>query len=234
MRSSEAARPLEAPGGAPRVLLIDNFDSFTYNLVDALRVLGAEVVVVRNDGVDVDSDVRRALAQPPSHLLISPGPGHPREAALSLALLERLGGAVPTLGVCLGHQAMAHRLGGRVVRAGRLMHGKASWIHHDGSGLFAGLPSPLRMGRYHSLIVAPEGLPAELVANAWSEDGEIMGLRAMDGRSHGLQFHPESVLSPEGPRLLAAFLGLGASAAWPLPSGSAAPTLRATGPAAAP
>ena len=211
--------------GAPRVLLIDNYDSFTYNLVDALRVLGAEVVVVRNDLSEVDLDVERALSCRPSHLLISPGPGHPADAGLSLPVMARLSGALPVLGVCLGHQALAFRLGGGVGRAKRLMHGKASWVHHDGTGLFAGLPSPLHFGRYHSLIVEPAGLPAQLVPNAWSEDGEIMGLRDADGLSHGLQFHPESVMSPEGPRLLAAFLRLRGPALSHLPAGAAAPTL---------
>lgn len=209
MRCSLAEGPV---AGAPRVLLIDNFDSFTYNLVDALRVLGAEVVVVRDEGQGVALELERALRAAPSHLLISPGPGHPREAALSLAALRRCRGALPTLGVCLGHQAMAEAFGGRVGRAQRLMHGKASWIHHDGTGLFAGAPSPLAMGRYHSLIVEPGGVPAGWAANAWSEDGEIMGMRCELSPSHGLQFHPESVLSPAGPRLLAAFLALRAPA----------------------
>ena len=210
---------------AARLLIVDNYDSFTYNLVDALRVLGAEVVVVRNDLIDVDLDVARALSCGPSHLLISPGPGHPADAGLSLPVMARLSGTLPVLGVCLGHQAMAMRLGGVVGRAKRLMHGKASWVSHDGTGLFAGLPSPLRLGRYHSLIVEPDGLPARLVPNAWSEDGEIMGLRDSDGLSHGLQFHPESVMSPEGPRLLARFLALRGPALPHLPAAAGAPTL---------
>jgi anthranilate synthase/aminodeoxychorismate synthase-like glutamine amidotransferase len=194
--------------GRARVLVIDNYDSFTWNLVQALGALGAALRVLRND----EASVEDALTFAPSHVLISPGPGHPRDAGLSLPLLAAVEGRLPTLGVCLGHQAMALRRGAPVVRARRLVHGEATPVHHDGSGLFAGLPSPLSLGRYHSLIVDPASPLGDLTPNAWSDEGEIMGLRGADGLSHGLQFHPESVLSPQGPALLAAFLALSAPA----------------------
>lgn len=184
----------------PRLLLIDNYDSFTWNLVQAFQVLGAEVEVHRNDALTVD----QALARRPDGLVLSPGPGAPENAGLCLPLIQAALGRLPLLGVCLGHQALGQALGARVVRARRLVHGKASPIEHDGSGLFAGLPSPLPMGRYHSLALAE--LPPSLRPCAWAEDGELMAIAHRELPAWGLQFHPESVLSPQGPRLLAAFL----------------------------
>jgi len=188
-----------------RVLVIDNYDSFTWNVVQVLRAQGAWVSVVRNDAMSLAD----ALACGPTHVVISPGPGHPRDAGLSMPVLAAVEGRLPTLGVCLGHQAMALRRGAPVLRARRLVHGEATPVHHDGTGLFAGLASPVSMGRYHSLIVDGASGLADLRCNAWSDEGEIMGLISADGRSHGLQFHPESVLSPDGPALIHAFLALG-------------------------
>lgn len=185
-----------------RLLLIDNYDSFTYNLVQAFMVLGAEVTVFRNDAIDVEAARRLA----PTHLCISPGPGTPRDAGVSMDMIRTFAGRVPVLGVCLGHQSIVEVFGGEVVRAGRLMHGKTSEIEHDGRGVFAGLPRPCVVGRYHSLIAAPESLPAELEISARTAQGEIMGVRHRTLAVEGVQFHPESVLSPEGPQLLANFL----------------------------
>lgn len=185
-----------------RLLLIDNYDSFTYNLVQAFLVLGADVRVVRNDMID--RAAAEALA--PTHLCISPGPGTPRDAGVSMQMVSTFAGRIPVLGVCLGHQSIVEVFGGQVVRAGRLMHGKTSWIHHDGLGLFAGLPEPCEVGRYHSLIAAPERLPAALTVSARTEHGEIMGVRHTTLQVEGVQFHPESILTPEGARLLGNFL----------------------------
>ena len=187
-----------------RVLLIDNYDSFTYNLVQALRVLGAEVLVRRNDEIAITE----AHALAPSHLVISPGPGRPENAGASMAILEALLPAIPVLGVCLGHQALGALLGGRIVSAGRLMHGKASPVYHDGKTLYEGLPNPFAAGRYHSLAVAEEGLPEELAVSAYTSEGEIMGLRHRSLPVEGVQFHPESLLTPEGSRLLRNFLDM--------------------------
>lgn len=187
-----------------RLLLIDNYDSFTYNLVQAFMVLGAEVTVFRNDAIDVEAARRLA----PTHLCISPGPGTPRDAGVSMDMIRAFAGRVPVLGVCLGHQSIVEVFGGEVVRAGRLMHGKTSEIEHDGRGVFAGLPRPCVVGRYHSLIAAPESLPAELEISARTAQGEIMGVRHRELAVEGVQFHPESVLTPDGPRLLANFLGV--------------------------
>ncbi len=187
-----------------RLLLIDNYDSFTYNLVQAFMVLGAEVTVFRNDAIDVEAARRLA----PSHLCISPGPGTPRDAGVSMDMIRAFAGRVPVLGVCLGHQSIVEVLGGEVVRAGRLMHGKTSEIEHDGRGVFAGLPRPCVVGRYHSLIAAPASLPAVLEISARTAQGEIMGVRHRELAVEGVQFHPESVLTPDGPRLLANFLGV--------------------------
>jgi anthranilate synthase/aminodeoxychorismate synthase-like glutamine amidotransferase len=184
------------------VVLVDNRDSFVHNLARYVRVLGHETAVVRSDEVGVD-DVA-ALA--PSHLVVSPGPCGPAEAGVSVALIQALGDRVPVLGVCLGHQCIGAAYGGRVVRARRPMHGKASPIAHDGTGVFAGLPAPLHATRYHSLVVSPDGLPAELVPNAWSEEGEIMALRHRTHPVVGVQFHPESILTEHGEALLRAFL----------------------------
>ena len=196
----------------PRLLLIDNYDSFTYNLVQAFLILGAEVQVYRNDAIAVEE--ARALA--PSHLCISPGPGTPYDAGVSMEMIRAFAGRVPVLGVCLGHQSIVEAFGGKVVRAGRLMHGKTSLVHHDGIGVFAELPQPCEVGRYHSLIAAPETLPPELLVTARTPEGEIMGVRHRDLAVAGVQFHPESILTPHGPRLLANFLGFGLDKAVPL------------------
>ena len=184
------------------VLLIDNYDSFVHNLARYVRELGRPTTVVRNDALTVED----AAAMGPSHVIVSPGPGTPDDAGVSLALIARLGATVPILGVCLGHQAIGQAYGGRVVRARRPMHGKTSAIHHDGEGIFRGLPQPLRATRYHSLVVAPESLPDDLVVTARSEEGEIMGLRHRRHPVVGVQFHPEAVLTERGHDLLAAFL----------------------------
>lgn len=186
----------------PRLLLIDNYDSFTYNLVQAFLVLGAEVHVFRNDAMTVEE----ALGFAPSHLCISPGPGTPYDAGVSMDMIRAFAGKLPVLGVCLGHQSMVEVFGGKVVRAGRLMHGKTSVIQHDGRGLFAGLPQPCEVGRYHSLIAAPETLPPELEVSARTAEGEIMGVRHRTLMVEGVQFHPESILTPDGPALLRNFL----------------------------
>ena len=186
----------------PRLLLIDNYDSFTYNLVQAFLVLGAEVLVHRNDAITVEE----ALGLAPTHLCISPGPGTPREAGVSMTMIEAFAGRVPVLGVCLGHQAMVEVWGGEVVRAGRLMHGKVSLVEHDGVGVFAGLPQPFQAGRYHSLIARPETMPDVLEVTARTREGEIMGARHRELAVEGVQFHPESILTPDGPALLGNFL----------------------------
>ncbi len=188
----------------PRLLLIDNYDSFTYNLVQAFLVLGAEVLVRRNDEVTVAG--ARELA--PTHLCISPGPGTPGDAGVSRQMIGTFSGHIPVLGVCLGHQALVEVFGGKVVRAGRLMHGKTSPVHHDGQGVFSGLPDPLVAGRYHSLIAKRDVVPDTLSITAWTPEGEVMGVRHRDWPVEGVQFHPESILTPDGPRLLANFLGL--------------------------
>lgn len=185
-----------------RLLLIDNYDSFTYNLVQAFMVLGADVHVHRNDAIDVAAARRLA----PTHLCISPGPGTPRQAGVSMAMIEAFAGRLPVLGVCLGHQSIVEVFGGEVVRADRLMHGKTSAITHDGRGVFTGLPQPCVVGRYHSLIAAPGTLPAVLEVTARTAEGEVMGVRHREIDVEGVQFHPESVLTPEGPALLANFL----------------------------
>ena len=190
------------------LLMIDNYDSFTWNLVQYLGELGQEVKVVRNDALDVAAI--RALK--PSHVMISPGPGTPDDAGVSLALIEQLAGEVPIFGVCLGHQAIGQIFGGEVVRAKRIMHGKTSPVRHRGAGVFAGLPDPLEATRYHSLVVAPESVPECLEVTAWTEnpDGsveEIMGLRHRTLAVEGVQFHPESILTRHGHDLLRNFLG---------------------------
>jgi anthranilate synthase/aminodeoxychorismate synthase-like glutamine amidotransferase len=191
----------------PRLLLIDNYDSFTYNLVQAFLVLGAEVSVYRNDALSTEA----ALALAPSHLCISPGPGTPYDAGVSMDMIRAFAGRIPVLGVCLGHQSIVEVFGGKVVRAGRLMHGKTSQVQHDGRTLFAGLPQPCEVGRYHSLIAASASMPAELEVSARTAEGEIMGVRHRQLLVEGVQFHPESILTPEGPRLMRNFLGLSVS-----------------------
>jgi anthranilate synthase/aminodeoxychorismate synthase-like glutamine amidotransferase len=190
----------------PRLLLIDNYDSFTYNLVQAFLVLGAEVQVYRNDAI-TPSAARKLSA---SHLCISPGPGTPYDAGVSMDMIRAFAGSIPVFGVCLGHQSIVEVFGGKVVRAGRLMHGKTSLVEHDGRGLFAGLPRPCEVGRYHSLIAAPESLPAHLEVTARTPEGEIMGVRHRTLMVEGVQFHPESILTPEGPALMKNFLALSA------------------------
>ncbi len=185
-----------------RLLLVDNYDSFTYNLVQAFLVLGADVLVHRNDAITIE----QAQALQPTHLCISPGPGTPRDAGVSMDMIRAFAGQVPVLGVCLGHQSIVEVFGGEVVRAGRLMHGKVSPVRHDAKGVFAGMPQPMDVGRYHSLIARPESLPAILEVTARTEEGEIMGVRHRELNVEGVQFHPESVLTPAGPRLMGNFL----------------------------
>jgi anthranilate synthase component 2/para-aminobenzoate synthetase component 2 len=186
------------------LVIIDNYDSFTYNLVQYFGELGAEMRVFRNDAIDVAGV--RSLA--PSHLCISPGPCTPNEAGISMELIRELGPKIPTLGVCLGHQSIGQVYGGEVVRAERLMHGKTSPIHHSGASVFAGLPDPFEATRYHSLIVRRESLPDCLEITAWTDEGEIMGLMHKQHPVHGVQFHPESILTQEGRTLLRNFLNI--------------------------
>jgi anthranilate synthase component 2 len=185
-----------------RVLVIDNYDSFVYNLVQELGELGAEPVVHRNDAIDLDG-IRAAS---PDAILISPGPGRPDDAGISLEVIEQLGVDYPILGVCLGHQSIGQAYGGQVVAAPTLMHGKTSAIHHTGAGVFAGLPEPFIATRYHSLVVEPTTLPDVLEVTATTDDGVIMGFRHRELPVEGVQFHPESVLTPSGPSLLSNFL----------------------------
>ena len=191
---------------ATRVLVIDNYDSFVYNLVQELGELGADPVVFRNDAIDV-AGIR---AEAPDAVLISPGPGRPESAGISMTVITELAGEVPILGVCLGHQAIGQVYGGEVVSAPSLMHGKTSAVHHDGAGVFAGLPDPFTATRYHSLVVEPSSVPDVLEVTARTSDGVIMGLRHRSLAVEGVQFHPESLLTPEGPSLLANFLGMAA------------------------
>jgi len=184
------------------IAVIDNYDSFTYNLVQYLGALGAEVAVFRNDAITVEA----LAARRPRAIVISPGPCTPAQAGISVEVVRRLGPTVPTLGVCLGHQCVGAAFGARVVRAARPVHGKTSPIYHDGRTIFEGLPVPFEATRYHSLMVAREGLPEALEVSAWLEDGTIMGLRHRVHPIEGVQFHPESVLTRHGPRLLAQFL----------------------------
>jgi len=184
------------------ILVIDNYDSFTYNLVQYLGELGAAVEVFRNDAIDVAGIERRV----PEGILISPGPGTPDDAGVTLEVITRLAGVIPLLGVCLGHQAIGQAFGGSVVRAARLMHGRTSPIEHDGRGVFAGLPSPFRATRYHSLIVEQASLPPELEVSAWTAEGELMGVRHRRLAVEGVQFHPESFLTEHGHAMLRNFL----------------------------
>lgn len=184
------------------LLMIDNYDSFTYNLVQYLAELGEDVAVYRNDEIALD-DVARLK---PQKIVISPGPCSPNEAGISVPLIERFAGEIPILGVCLGHQSIGQALHGRIVHAKQLMHGKTSMIHHTGQGVFSGLPNPFRATRYHSLVIERESLPAELEVTAWTDDGEIMGVRHRTLPLEGVQFHPESILTEHGHALLANFL----------------------------
>jgi anthranilate synthase/aminodeoxychorismate synthase-like glutamine amidotransferase len=196
------------------ILLIDNYDSFVYNLARYVRELGDQPLVRRHDAVTVEEI--QALA--PSHIIISPGPCSPAEAGISTELVRRLGPTVPILGVCLGHQCIGAAYGGEIVRAGRPMHGKISRIHHDGTGIFEGLPSPFTATRYHSLVIAPASVPPSLGVTATSEDGEIMAVQHVRHPVVGVQFHPESVLTEHGYRLLDRFLRAGAARAHALPA----------------
>jgi len=188
--------------GHVRMLLIDNYDSFTYNLVQAFAAMGAEVMVYRNDAISVE----QSMALDPTHLVISPGPGRPEDAGVSLDMIGAFAGRIPVLGVCLGHQSIVQQLGGKIVRAERLMHGKTSMVKHDGATIYRGLSNPFEVGRYHSLCAERETLPAELVVTAQTDRGEIMGVRHKTLPVEGVQFHPESVLTPEGNRLMANFM----------------------------
>lgn len=184
------------------ILLVDNYDSFVHNLARYVAGSGGEPVVRRNDAVTLDEITTLA----PSHIIISPGPCSPAEAGISVEVVRRFGATIPILGVCLGHQAIGAAYGAQIVRANRPMHGKTSRIGHDGSGVFEALPSPLIATRYHSLVIAPDSLPPDLVINAVSDDGEIMGVRHATHPVHGVQFHPESVLTSHGYRMLSRFL----------------------------
>ena len=184
------------------ILVIDNYDSFTYNLVQELGEMGADLHVVRNDQITLDGI--RDLA--PSHIVISPGPGTPDDGGISLEVLREFGESTPILGVCLGHQCIGQAYGGVVKRAPRLMHGKTSMIHHRGDDLFAGLPTPFQATRYHSLIVEQDSLPEALAVTAFTDEGEIMGMRHREYPVFGVQFHPESILTPQGPQILRNFL----------------------------
>ncbi len=184
------------------LLVIDNYDSFTYNLVQAFGILGADLKVVRNDKITI----KEIHEISPDHLLISPGPCTPAEAGISVDAIREFAGKIPVLGVCLGHQSIAAAFGAQVIRADRLMHGKTSMIRHDGRGVFRGLPNPFEAMRYHSLIVDQATLPDFLVPTAWSEKDELMGIRHTEIAVEGVQFHPESIMTPEGINLLRNFL----------------------------
>ena len=197
---------MSAPRAAgPSVLLVDNYDSFTYNLYQYLGELGAEVRVVRNDELTAEAAVSLA----PDRIVISPGPGTPDQAGITLDLIRSAAGRIPVLGVCLGHQALGQAFGGDVRRAPKLMHGKTSQIHHDGRGVFAGLPVPFTATRYHSLVVERASVPESLEITAWTDDGIVMGLRHKEHRLEGVQFHPESILTTVGKDLLRNFLEQG-------------------------
>jgi anthranilate synthase/aminodeoxychorismate synthase-like glutamine amidotransferase len=186
------------------ILVIDNYDSFTYNLVQYFGELGVELQVFRNDRISVEE----AAALEPSHIVISPGPGTPEDSGISNDIIQALGNQIPILGVCLGHQCICHVHGAAIVRADVLMHGKTSLIHHDGKGVFREMPEPFEATRYHSLIVDPETIPEDIVVTARTDAGEIMGVRHREKPLHGVQFHPESILSREGKQLLGNFLKL--------------------------
>ena len=189
------------------ILVIDNYDSFTYNLVQYLGVLGAEVHVERNDEIDIAG----IEALKPERILVSPGPCSPAEAGISVDVIQHFSTKMPVFGVCLGHQSIGHAFGGKVVRADRLMHGKTSPIHHDNTSVFAGMPDPFDATRYHSLIVERESLPDCLRVTAWTKEGEIMGLQHTELPVFGVQFHPESVLTEEGMKMMQNFLDMPAS-----------------------
>jgi anthranilate synthase/aminodeoxychorismate synthase-like glutamine amidotransferase len=187
---------------SPRLLLVDNYDSFTFNLVQYLGELGADVTVFRNDQIDVDG----IRARKPDGLVLSPGPCTPDQAGVTVPAIRALAGTLPILGVCLGHQAIGQAFGGKVIRNFRIVHGKASPVHHRGGGLYAGLSAPFQAGRYHSLVVERDTLPATLEVTSWTDEGEIMGLRHRTLEVEGVQFHPESILTVEGKALLGNWL----------------------------
>jgi anthranilate synthase component 2 len=189
-----------------KVLMIDNYDSFTYNLVQYLGELGANVETIRNDAITPQEIFVRSAALKPDRIVISPGPCSPAEAGISVALIQAAMGKIPLLGVCLGHQAIGAALGGKIIRAKTLMHGKTSKVEHTGQGVFKGLPSPMTVTRYHSLAIERDTLPAELMITAWTQDGEIMGIQHKTYALHGVQFHPESILSEHGHAMLKNFL----------------------------
>lgn len=189
-----------------KVLMIDNYDSFTYNLVQYLGELGANVETIRNDAITPQEIFARSAALKPDRIVISPGPCSPAEAGISVALIQAAIGKIPLLGVCLGHQAIGAALGGKIIRAKTLMHGKTSKVEHTGQGVFKGLPSPMTVTRYHSLAIERDTLPAELMITAWTQDGEIMGIQHKTYALHGVQFHPESILSEHGHAMLKNFL----------------------------
>jgi len=184
------------------LLMIDNYDSFTYNLVQYLGELGADVRVYRNDAITLD----QVAAMAPSQIVVSPGPCTPNEAGVSVPLIQRFAGRIPILGVCLGHQAIGQAFGGRIVRAQRVMHGKLSPVSHDGCGVFTGVPSPFAVTRYHSLAIERDRVPAQLLVTATSDDGEIMGVRHRQWAVEGVQFHPEAILTEHGKKMLENFL----------------------------
>jgi len=189
-------------GNEHRILLIDNYDSFTYNLVQAFQVENAEVLVYRNDEIDVQSisDIN------PTHIVISPGPGNPKNAGISIKVIESFYQTIPILGVCLGHQCLVEFFGGKIIRAEKLMHGKTSQIEHDNHTIFRNMPIPFTAGRYHSLSADKNSMPRQLLVSAKTNEGEIMGVRHESFPIEGVQFHPESILTPEGPKLLRNFL----------------------------
>ena len=190
-----------------RMLLIDNYDSFTYNLVQAFAAHSADVVVYRNDAISVEE----GLALEPTHLVISPGPGRPEDAGVSVAMIGAFADRVPVLGVCLGHQCIVQQQGGEIVRAQRLMHGKTSMVSHDGLSIFEGISNPFEVGRYHSLCAEADTMPDSLQITAQTDRGEIMGVRHKTLPIEGVQFHPESVLTPEGEHLMVNFMRMGES-----------------------
>ena len=189
-------------GNEHRILLIDNYDSFTYNLVQAFQVENAEVLVYRNDEIDVQS----ILEINPTHIVISPGPGNPKNAGISIKVIESFYQTIPILGVCLGHQCLVEFFGGKIIRAEKLMHGKTSQIEHDNQTIFRNMPLPFTAGRYHSLSADKNSMPRQLLVSAKTNEGEIMGVRHESFPIEGVQFHPESILTPEGPKLLRNFL----------------------------
>jgi anthranilate synthase component 2 len=192
------------PARRQRVVIIDNYDSFTFNLVQRIGELGPQIEVVRNDAMDL-AGIRKLR---PDRIVVSPGPCTPNEAGISLDVIRTFSADMPVLGVCLGHQAIGQAFGGKVIRAKAPVHGKTSAIEHDGAGVFKGLPTPVEVGRYHSLIVERKSLPPDLIACAWTAGGEIMGLRHRTLPVHGVQFHPESILTPHGTDMLQQFLEL--------------------------